>query len=154
MNVYYHFSPFRHPIGSYLRPGNFGRLIRCFGAISQCHRRETAYENHRIERHPHAPSRLDALFCLPTLRECAIYRKSIATAKNRFLFEIRADEPGFFANIQDVEPSSKAQFDAASMDAYWRGWTPSAKDDDLLFREILLTRGAYVGREIPIDPAL
>lgn len=156
MTTFYHFTPHRWTYGSYLRPGNFGRIISLWGRSHDLYRRETAYESYRAQHCPERPSRLNCLFCLPSRSDAALYRRYIHGYETSFLYEVHTDEIGFVARNDRIAYFGDSEFQMQSMEQYWSGAGDETEESgSWILKEVLLTKGAYVGLHIPvsIEPA-
>lgn len=79
--AFYHCAPMSLEVGSVIRSGNWGRIVRAtsIAGVNDGTSKiifELAYENSRLLHNPSAPSRLDCIFCCPTLDEAQAYREA------------------------------------------------------------------------------
>jgi len=77
--VLYHCAPMSLEVGGVIRSGNWGRIVRAtsIAGVNDGTSKiifELAYEHSRLLHNPSAPSRLDCIFCCPTLEEAQAYR--------------------------------------------------------------------------------
>ncbi len=77
--AFYHCAPMSLEVGGVIRSGNWGRIVRAtsIAGVNDGTSKiifELAYEHSRLLHNPSAPSRLDCIFCCPTLEEAQAYR--------------------------------------------------------------------------------
>jgi hypothetical protein len=142
----FHFARAVHASGSFIEPGNFGRIIREQGEQHPLYRREMFYENIRQMSFPHRPSRLDCLFCFPTLDEAQRCRLHIKGYADSVLHVVATDEPAdFVADMNNhIQHFALATFDPNLAAFYWLGWQQSHDPRVVVMREVLLRRPAQV----------
>ncbi|ENN86037.1 hypothetical protein RHSP_31740 [Rhizobium freirei PRF 81] len=92
----YHCAPLRLGIGSVIEVGNWGRLIRSMYQTGQTDGTskivfEMAYEAMRLACNPSAPSRLNCVFCCPTLDEAKKYWE--ANARANIIYKVCPVDP-------------------------------------------------------------
>lgn len=150
MTRYFHFAPLLLAPGSIIEPGNFGRIIRQRGAAHPLYRREMFYENIRQNLFPTMPSRLNCLFCFPTLEEAELCRVHISGYKESILYEVENSEsnPHYADMNNTVQHFSLPVFDKDIAACYWRGWRQSHDPKAVIFREVLLRSPIVIIRRI------
>ena len=150
MTTYFHFAPILLGEGSIIEPGNFGRVIRLRGAAHPLYRREMAYEQMREAAFPLLPSRLDCLFCFPTLQEAELCRGHIKGYGESVLYEVESIEiNSHLADMNNaIQPWDLVVFDESLIAYYWRGWMRSPDPQAVILREVLLRSSVTVLRRI------
>lgn len=151
MSILFHFAREQRAAGSIIQPGNFGLIIRQSGHQHQLFRREMTYEAVRQTYFPHRPSRLDSLFCFPTLDEATRCRAHIKGYENSVLHEVEANESDLFvADMNNgIQHFAREVFDLGIIAYYWNGWVRSTDPKAVILREVLLREPVKVLR--PLD---
>lgn len=147
---YFHFAPILLAPGSVIEPGNFGRLIRLHGEAHNLYRREMAYEAVRCQHFDFRPSRLDCLFCFPTLEEAQLCRANIKGYADSILYEVESaeTEPHIADMNNALQNFMLPTFDLNLIAYYWRGWQRSPDPLAVVLREVLLRSPVTVLRRI------
>ena len=150
MNSYFRFAPILLTPGSVIEPGNFGRLIRLRGEAHTLYRREMAYEAVRQKEFPDRPSRLDCLFCFPTLQEAEFYRAHIQGYADSILYEVESAEAELhIADLNNgLQLCGLSVFDINRIAYYWRGWERSCDPQAVVLREVILQCPVTILRRI------
>jgi hypothetical protein len=150
MNSYFHFAPILLAPGSIIEPGNFGRIIRQQGEAHRLYRREMIYDEFRNKQFPDRPSRLQCVFCFPTLEEAELCRTHINGYAESILYEVQSDDPNpHLADMNNgVQHFETPIFDANVITYYWRGWTRSPDPRAAVLREVLLRHPVTVTRKV------
>ncbi|HXW72245.1 MAG TPA: DUF2441 domain-containing protein [Methylocella sp.] len=150
MALLFHFTREPRALGSLIVPGNFGLIIRQQGQAHPLFRREMIYEDIRRQRFRHRPSRLDCLFCFPTLEEAALCRAHINGYSNSVLYEVETTEPDFFvADMNNgIQHFDLLKFNLDTIVYYWNGWVRSPDPKAVILREVLLRGPAKVVGQI------
>ncbi len=78
MDELYHCCPIPLEIGSVIKPGNWGRVLHLYNSkqVNFVLMREYMLEAYRQNEYPDKPSRLNAVFCLPTEEEAKKYQNN------------------------------------------------------------------------------
>ena len=156
MNLF-HVSTTDHPIGTVLKPGNFGAGVKgpkihqtpvdvhfSLQVLSW----ESTLEVARRLSAPNSPSRLDCLFATPTLEEAQQFRQRFRQGQS-YVFEIEvADQiPVHTADFESITtlPAGKSFVDGY-VDASLAYWT-AAHGSKL--REVLIGGPATVKSKLP-----
>jgi hypothetical protein len=149
----FHVSAIDHPIGTILRPGNFGAHVRG----PKIHQTpvdvnfalklltwESSLEVARRLSAPNSPSRLDCLFATPSLVEATRFQARYRQGVISHIFEIQVadDVPMHTADFESIStlPAGKPFLDGY-VDAALNYWSAS---DNSILREILIGGDAVV----------
>jgi len=152
MSILFHFAREQRAAGSMIEPGNFGRIIRQSGPQHQLFQREMTYEAVRQTYFPHRPSRLDSLFCFPSLEEAALCRANIKGYENSVLHEVETNEPDLFvADMNNgIQHFALEAFAIGIIAYYWNGWVRSTDPKAAILREVLLREPVKVLRRLDL----
>jgi hypothetical protein len=150
MASYFHFAPILLAPGSIIQPGNFGRIIRIHGVAHNLYRREMAYEAVRQQYFSSRPSRLDCLFCFPTMEEAELCRSHIKGYAESILYEVESTEsdPHIADMNNGLQNFALPAFDNNVIAYYWRGWQRSADPQAVILREVLLRSPVAILRPV------
>ena len=150
MPTLFHFARELRTLGSIIEPGNFGRIIRQQGQAHALFRREMIYEAVRQGCFPHRPSRLECLFCFPTLEEAALCRAHINGYADSVLHEVKTEETDLFvADMNNgIQHYALEHFNFNTIAYYWNGWARSPDPEAAILREVLLRGPVQIVRRI------
>ncbi|MNJ28716.1 hypothetical protein D3C77_232620 [compost metagenome] len=87
--IVYHAAPMILSEGSVIQPGNWGRMLSMYNEANHVFFREYVLEETRASLFPTKPSRLDALFAVPTLEGAWAYRQ--ANCPFNLIYELDVD---------------------------------------------------------------
>jgi hypothetical protein len=150
MASYFHFAPILLAPGSIIEPGNFNRIIRRHGPAHNLYRREMAYEDVRQQLFSSRPSRLDCLFCFPTMVEAELCRAHINGYVDSILYDVESNEasPHLADMNNGLQNFTQPAFDNNVIAYYWRGWQRSPDPQAVILREVLLRSAVTVRRRL------
>lgn len=114
-------------VGSVIKPGNWGRIIRGYGWSHTQAIKEMALENARVLRFPHRPSRLDSAFVFLTADEGRDFRQRIGGFTHHVLYRVSLDNPSALSHVTDSRlsgPQGSLHHDWT--DFYWREFDPTS----------------------------
>ncbi len=135
-------------VGSVIRPGNWGRILRTYSPQSHPNNwllaRELAYELVRVKSFPNKPSRFDCLFVCLSETELNEFRAS----SNRHLdlgYEVELVDPTAPSHLGDwtlanMEISDNLPVFESRASLYWQATSPIAKPEFLTQSPIRITR--------------
>jgi len=146
MTSYFHLAPILLASKSVIEPGNFGRIIKLQGIAHPLYRREMAYEQVRQQSFCNRPSRLDCLFCLPTLEEAELYHTHIKGYESSILYEVESfeNQPHIADANNAIQNCALPAFDLGIISYYWQGWSRSPDPRAVIMREVLLRQPVTV----------
>lgn len=146
----YHCAPIPLANGAIIERGNWGRMIRnhyLTGANDGTSKIifEFAYESARQIFNPIAPSRLDCVFCCPTLEEAMVYRA--AQAPHSILYEVEPTAEEYSTHMTSWQmwglgTGATYQASADRIRSYWQ-------DQPTTAREILVNSSIRILQTIP-----
>jgi len=123
---YYHLAGGGIAIGSIIKAGNWGRIIRQNGWRHSEALKEMALEAARSASYPHRPSRLDAVFVFIDPIEAKNFRNRIPGFSNHILYRVSLMDEKAPVHIADTRlsgPQGALRPDWA--DVYWMDFNPS-----------------------------
>lgn len=124
--------------GSVIKAGNWGRVLRAAGWGHSEAFREQLLEKCRQDLQPDAPSRYDAIFCLPSVEAAREYQQINPHYSLHALHRVRLLQPerrAFIANHIYFKPSP---FVDRWPDQYWMR-IGTETEDDFTHPEVLTT---------------
>lgn len=126
MNLF-HVAPIPLGVGSVIEPGNFGRLMKTNPTGSFFAHRESIYECIRLKEAPEKPSRLDAIFLLPSEEDARAYQAQFDTRGIIYEVELLNKEARWHASLVDfviVSHTNTPQIPVGQVEEaarrYWR----------------------------------
>ncbi|WP_375568745.1 DUF2441 domain-containing protein [Ahrensia marina] len=140
MSIYYHCAPIPLAPGSVICPGNFGRVIRQyepnFGNYPMAFR-ERVLEDVRAAEFPEKPSRLAAIFLLPSYPVAEKYLEA-PERRSLIMYEVETIQEPKLLHVGDwlmaLPEDDQAYFDGMSEFArqYWQGQSLDVYHQEIL----------------------
>ena len=148
----YHCSPSWLEPGSIIRPGNYGRVLKMFGARHKHWLREQFLEFIRVQEFPDEPSRLTCAFTCEQLDAIALYKER--NCEPGVIYEVELVNPD--ANFHEtdfncIQPMPGIIEDMCEVSRhYWRAsfWSNISDRPGLRCAETLVETGLRIVREV------
>lgn len=145
----FHFNSFLLELGSVIRPGNWGRIVRLIGNQHPEWERERILEHILRTEFPHLPCRWDCVFFFKNATEAKLYNATIGAKSLLILYEVELTNPHARQHVADWKGTGPYDNDEWAR-RYWRGDIMPGRGPvpGPLCREVLAVTSLRIVRDI------